>query len=279
VLEDRHIELCVRNLEAFGMRVKLGANVRAARGGYAGTVAERLEDLHAMFRDREVAAIWCARGGSGCTALLPHIDYALARRSPKIVVGFSDITALHGAVGAMAQVVSFHGPTARGPLGASSRESMANAVVHRRNSAGAAPDGEVLLPGTARGRLAGGNLALLSSLVGTPYFPVLDDAILVLEDVNEPVYRIDRMLRHLRMCGALSRLAGLVFGAFTERGDEGDSLSLGQVLRETAEAAGVPCLCGVPLGHLDAQWTLPLGAVAELDATNRCLTIELSAHA
>jgi muramoyltetrapeptide carboxypeptidase len=273
------LEQAAANARLFGWEPCPGSHVLERYGYLAGTDVQRAADLNGAIQDPAIDGIWCVRGGYGVLRLLDRLDFDAMRRRPKALIGFSDITALHGAVGAMAQVVSFHGPTARGRLGASSRESMANAVVHRRNSAGAAPDGEVLLPGTARGRLAGGNLALLSSLVGTPYFPVLDDAILVLEDVNEPVYRIDRMLRHLRMCGALSRLAGLVFGAFTERGDEGDSLSLGQVLRETAEAAGVPCLCGVPLGHLDAQWTLPLGAVAELDATNRCLTIELSAHA
>jgi muramoyltetrapeptide carboxypeptidase len=129
--------------------------------------------------------------------------------------------------------------------------------------------------------LEGGNLALITALVGTPYAARLDGAILVLEDVSEPVYRIDRMLRHLMLSGALARVRATVFGAFTERGEEREGTRpLDDVLGEAAEAAGVPCIAGAPVGHIDDQWTLPLGALAELDADRCTLTVlgERAAH-
>lgn len=131
--------------------------------------------------------------------------------------------------------------------------------------------------GCATGRLVGGNLALLAALTGTPYAPRYDGAILVLEDVNEAVYRIDRMLVQLRLAGALGRCAGIVFGAFTEAPEEetgGGARTLDAVLAETARALRVPCVTGAPIGHIAEQWTIPLGATATLDADRGTLTLE-----
>lgn len=256
-----------------------GEHVLARRGYLAGTDRQRLDDLNRAIRDPSIDAIWCVRGGYGVLRILADVDFDALRRAPKALIGFSDITALHAAIGRRAGIVSYHGPFPNRRLSDFSRASLERAVKTRENPAGTTSDAQVLVPGRARGPLAGGNLALLAALAGTPYFPVLDGAILVLEDVGEAVYRIDRMLRHLRLTGALDRVAGLMFGAFTELGDEGDGLALAEVLRETAEALGVPCLAGVPVGHVADQWTLPLRAAAELDAGRRCLTIDQSIHA
>ena len=272
------LDQAMANARGFGWEPVPGAHVLARHGYLGGTDEQRLSDLNGAIRDPAIDGIWCVRGGYGVLRLLARLDAAALRGAPKALIGFSDITALHAAIGRCAGVVTYHGPTARAPLDGLSRDSLERAVVRRSDSAGDAPEAEILIPGVTHGRLAGGNLALLSSLAGTPYFPELEGAIVVLEDVNEPVYRIDRMLRHLWLTGALGRIAGLMFGSFTERGDSDDSLPLAQVLRETAEAVGVPCLSGVPVGHIDAQWTLPLGAAAELDATNRRLTIVHVAH-
>jgi muramoyltetrapeptide carboxypeptidase len=275
-LRKGDLERAVRNARELGWEPVPGGHVEDRTGYLAGSDADRAADLNAALTDPTIDGIWCLRGGYGALRLLDRLDLAALRRRPKPLIGFSDITALHAAVGRCAGIVTYHGPTARGALSDFSRASLERAVVRLEDSAGEAPSAEILVPGVARGHLAGGNLALLASLAGTPYFPELDGAILVLEDVNEPVYRIDRMLRHLRLAGALSGLAGLLFGAFTERGEEpeGEVLPLAQVLRETAEAAGVPSLAGVPVGHIANQWTLPLGAAAELDATARRLTID-----
>lgn len=276
---DGELERAMENARALGWEPVPGAHVRERLDYLGGTDNERSHDLNGALRDPEIDGVWCVRGGYGLLRLLETVDFEAVRRTPKAVIGFSDVTALHSAVGVKAGVVSYHGPTARGLLSAFSKASLERAVVCGGNPAGAAGEAEVLIPGIARGRLAGGNLAVLTALTGTAFFPDLKGSILVLEDVNEPVYRIDRMLRHLRLTGALAGVAALVFGAFTERGDDADSLALGRLLRETAEAVGVPCLAGAPIGHIDEQWTLPLGALAELNATKRHLMIDEPVYA
>ncbi|MBA3671678.1 MAG: LD-carboxypeptidase, partial [Gemmatimonadaceae bacterium] len=169
------------------------------------------------------------------------------------------------------------GPHARAALSAFSRESLARAVVLQRDPCGHAPLARVIRAGRAAGPLVGGNLALLAALAGTPYAPRYDGAILVLEDVGEATYRIDRMLRQLALCGALGAIAGLACGAFTEGTPPHDvnSRPLDDVLREAADIAGVPAIAGIPMGHVDDQWTLPLGAHAELDADSGTLHVTL----
>jgi muramoyltetrapeptide carboxypeptidase len=197
--------------------------------------------------------------------LLDAIDFAALRARPKPLIGFSDITALHAAIGREAQLASFHGPTARGALTDFSRESLARAVQQRSDPCGHAPHARSLVSGRQVGRLVGGNLALLSALAGTPYEPDYDGAILVLEDVNESVFRVDRMLTQLRLSGALAQIAAIAFGAFTDAPDEEPS-GFDALFGEVAQRLGVPAIAGIPLGHIEEQWTIPLGAIAELDA-------------
>jgi muramoyltetrapeptide carboxypeptidase len=191
------------------------------------------------------------------------------------LIGYSDVTALHAAFGARSGVVGYHGPTARGQLTPFSRASLVRAAIDIADSCGTAGGARPLRSGRATGRLVGGNLALLAALVGTPYAPDYDGAILVVEDVGETTYRIDRMLTQLALCGALTRVAGIVFGQFTEGTDPTDVTSrrLDDVLREAADVAGVPAIAGAPIGHIDDQWTIPLGATAELDADARTLHV------
>ncbi len=250
-------------------------HVLAKTGYLAGADAERLEDLNAALRDDRIDGIWCVRGGYGATRLLDGLDVDAMRRHPKALIGYSDITALHAAIVDTADVITFHGPTARSPLSGFSRESLISAVTEHGDSGGDAPDARTIRRGRGRGRLVGGNLALLASLCGTRYAPDYTGAILVLEDVGEPTYRIDRMLRQLAQSGALSRLAGIAFGHFTDGTPVGDmdACALDDVLREAADFAAVPAVSGIPLGHVDDQWTLPLGAIAELDADARSLHV------
>jgi muramoyltetrapeptide carboxypeptidase len=210
--------------------------------------------------------------------LLAHIDYASLTRRPRALIGFSDITALHAAIGSRCELVTYHGPTARGTLSDFSRESLARATILGQPSCGVAPDARTIRGGRARGRLVGGNLSLLAALAGTPYAPDYDGAILILEDVGEPAYRLDRMLVQLALTGALSRLAGIVAGQFTEVAPlhELDDRTIDDLIAEAADIAKVPAIAGVPLGHIDDQWTIPLGAMAELDADAHNLTVVLS---
>lgn len=252
-----------------------------ARAGYlAGDDASRLADLNAAIRDPRIDAIWCLRGGYGSMRVLDAIDYDALRRAPKAIIGFSDITALHLAVRARCNIVSYHGPTARAVLTPFSRESLRRATGPQSDAGDPfdiASPLTWLQEGYAAGPLEGGNLALICSLVGTPYAARFDGAILVLEDVNEPLYRIDRMLRQLLLSGALVRLAGLCFGAFTDRGDESDAApgALDVLFREAATHVRGPVVRDIPCGHVPDQWTIPLGARAEL-SRSRGLVLALS---
>ena len=263
------LERAERNARDLGWEPCAYPHALAREGYLAGDDVSRLADLNAAIRDPRIDAIWCLRGGYGSMRVLDAIDYDSLRRAPKAIIGFSDITALHLAVRARCNLVTYHGPTARAVLTPFSRESLSRATGTRN---GATDPFTVTSPltwlqeGNAAGPLEGGNLELLCSLLGTPYAARFEGAILVLEDVNEPLYRIDRMLRQLVLSGALARLAGLCFGAFTDRGEEGDAAprSLDVLFREAAMHVRGPVVCDIPCGHVPDQWTIPLGARAEL---------------
>ena len=259
----------------------LGAHARGHHGYFSGTDEERLADLNAAFRDPAIDAVWCLRGGYGVTRILDAIDFDALVRRPRPVIGYSDITALLAGVVRCAGQIAFHAPTARAAMPAFSRRHFAR-VLAEPQAAGPLealrPPPEVLLPqanrvtvihgGRADGMLAGGNLTLLHCLIGTRYFPDLDGALLFLEDVNEDLYRIDRMLAHLRMIGALARLRGVLVGRLTglKRHMEDGSFGVDEVLTHYFAPLGVPVLYGVPIGHIEDQWTMPLGVRARIDA-------------
>ena len=263
------------NVRSFGWEPIVGAHVLMRTGYFAGDDTQRAADLNRALADDSIDAVWCLRGGYGTMRILDALDFEAIARRPKPVIGYSDITALHCALAARADVVSYHGPTARSALSAFSRDSFACALVYGGDSCGDAPDARVLRGGVAHGVLAGGNLALLSALVGTPYAPRLGNAILVLEDIDEAVYRVDRMLRQLLLAGLLDDVQAIVFGACTncpETSDDG-ARRLDDVIFEVAEALDVPAMSGVPVGHIANQWTLPLGAPATLDVDQRRLSV------
>lgn len=289
VVDDRIIEQCVQNLESLGVKVKLGNNIRAVRGGYAGTVAQRLDDLHAMFLDREVKAIWAARGGSGCTGLLPGIRYDVLRKHPKILVGFSDITALHLALYRHAGLVTFHGPVAWSTFSDYSVQHMASVlmdpqpqyVIHMssENKKKAAEQSQFVLhnfqAGIAEGRLIGGNLSVLCALIGTTYAAQFNKKILFLEEIGEAPYRIDRMLTQLQQSQGLKHAAGIMLGVFQKSSVAAGetSLSLEEVLEDHLNALPVPAVYGYSFGHIAHQFTIPIGIKARLDTEQQTLTL------
>ncbi|HET9150211.1 MAG TPA: LD-carboxypeptidase [Gemmatimonadales bacterium] len=273
----RAAELC----RALGWEPVLGANAAAQEGYLAGADALRAADLNAALRDDRVAAVWCIRGGYGLTRILDQLDFAATSRQPKVVLGFSDVTALLLALHHQVNLVTFHGPIARYEMPDFTREHLERVITQ------AAPAGllrhlpgrtGVLVPeqnrvvtiagGRAEGPLIGGNLSLIQCLVGTPYLPDLTGAILFLEDVGEELYRVDRMLSHLRLAGVLGRLAGVAIGRFTEMGRRGADGATGfdRVLSHYFQPLGIPVLSGLPFGHVREQWTLPVGVRARLDA-------------
>jgi len=272
------LEQAMSNARSLGWEPVAGEHVLARHAYLGGSDGARLHDLNVALGDERVDAIWCVRGGYGAMRLLAQIDYASLTRRPRALIGYSDITALHAAVSTRCELVTYHGPTARGELTDFSRDSLMRAVVEHRNPCGAAAGARTVREGRAHGSLVGGNLALLAALAGTPYAPDYRGALLVLEDVGEPVYRIDRMLTQLALSGALAQIAGIVAGHFTESSSTGElgSRTVDDLLREAADVAGVPAISGVPVGHIDDQWTIPLGATAHLDADACTLDVRLT---
>ena len=281
VYERTPYEETHERLHALGFQVKEGEHLRARYGHMAGTPQQRADDLHAMFQDPEVAGILAMTGGSGANRVLPLLDYDLIAQHPKFLGGFSDVTALITAVNVKTGLVTFHSPLARSEWNTFSVEhfqavvmdgqahTMRNTVVPSDDLV--AKEGRIttLNGGTAQGPLVGGNLAVLTSLAGTPYWPSFDGAVLFLEDVNEYVYRVDRMLSTLMLSGALERVAGVVLGGFTDcKPSEGSfgSLTLDEVFDDYFGNLGVPVYRGAQFGHIKRKFTLPLGVPAEIDA-------------
>jgi len=275
--DHQDLDRSIANVSSFGWVAVPGDHVLERDGYFAGSDAHRLGDLNRFLRDDSVDAIWCIRGGYGAMRLLEGIDYDALARRPKAIIGYSDITALHAAVGRRCGLVSYHGATARADLTELTRRSLAAVLGDEWESLTIAhPSMTAFQRGTAHGRLAGGNLALLAALAGTPFMPELDCAILLLEDVGEAVYRVDRMLTQLWLSGALRNVAGLAFGSFTDIPEDQANVQrpLERVLEEFAARCGVPCVSGFPMGHIDDQYTFPLGATATLNADEGLLLIE-----
>ncbi|MBC7621996.1 MAG: LD-carboxypeptidase [Aeromicrobium sp.] len=293
-----YVEARVKHLEASGFRVKVSKNILAVRGNTAGTPQQRVADLHDMFLDREVDAIWALRGGSGASQMLSLIDYHLIRKHPKIFIGFSDITALHLAILKHSGLVTFHGPTAPGPtISDYSMTQLEAVLMHPRDQTtiymsdanrgeaenAVAGAGEyklrTLTPGVAEGRLVGGNLAVLSALIGTPYAPDWRGALLFLEEIREAPYRIDRMLTQLKQAIPFNDAAGVLLGVFRRSVDAGaavDSeprLSLEQALDDHFTGLSVPAAYGFSFGHIANNFTIPLGVRARLDTSAQTLTL------
>ncbi|HET6577888.1 MAG TPA: LD-carboxypeptidase [Gemmatimonadales bacterium] len=266
---------------ALGYEPVPGPHAGGRYGYFSGTDEERLADLNGAFRDPAIDAVWCIRGGYGVTRILEHVDFEALARRPRAVIGYSDITALLAGITRRAGLVAFHAPTARAEMPGFSRRHFAR-VLTAAEPAGTLESlpvpADVLVPrenrivtirgGVAEGPLAGGNLTLLQCLIGTRFLPDLDGALLVLEDVNEELYRIDRMLAHLRLAGALTRIRGVLIGRFSglERHNADGALGLDEVLEHHFGPLGVPVAHGLPIGHIDDQWTVPLGVRARFDA-------------
>ncbi len=233
----------------------------------AGSDALRASDLIRAFADERIRGILCLRGGYGSMRLLPLLDFQEIRKHPKVFCGFSDITALHVALQQKCGFITFHGPMPQKDyrtLDDYSLDSLKNALFHHQFSFKNPPK-EPLLPlfgGEAEGILIGGNLSLIQSLQGSSYAPQTEKKILFLEEVNEPIYRIDRMLTSLRLSGALTGLSGILLGTFTKQDENTSPLpeSLLSLFREIFAPLDIPVLAGLSAGHHFPQMTLPLGA-------------------
>ncbi len=225
-----------------------------------------------MFRNSHIKAVFCARGGYGTTRLLDRIEYDLIRQNPKILVGYSDITALLMAIQKTTGLITFHGPVVRefASRHRDNYEKLISLLSFDKPLKLSLAKGDVLVPGRATGSLLGGNLSLICHLVGTPFLPSFDGCILFLEERGEALYRIDRMLTHLKLSGQLNGLSGLVAGKFEECGDPS---SINRLLTDEMSSLDIPIATGLEVGHGYNNLAIPLGLQTELDTDRMTLSI------
>jgi muramoyltetrapeptide carboxypeptidase len=274
----------IEMLEALGLKVRLGAGIGRKHFQQAGTDAERAADLHAAIHDPQVRAIWCARGGYGTARLLEHIDLSILKNDPKWIVGFSDITVLHNALHKIG-IASLHAQMPFNIAGKSDgcKESLRRALfgLDARIEASAMPSGPANSPGEVEAMVIGGNLSVLHSLRGTPYD--LDPAgkILFLEDLDEMLYHVDRMVRNLRLGGWFRDLAGLVIGGMSDMRNRNEAdpfgMSAEEIIAEAVGDAAYPVCYGFPAGHIDDNRALVMGGKAKLSVTREDATLSFKA--
>lgn len=265
----------------------IGERYRASHGAglferhryLAGDDARRLAELTAALADPQVRALFCARGGYGATRLLRHLAAQPPPGAPKALVGFSDITALHLWLQAHGRI-SIHGPvlTQLPRLAEATRLRLFD-LLESDAPAPALRGADSYVGGVAEGPLLGGNLSVLSRVLSTPCMPDLQGAVLLLEDQGERPYRLDRMWTHLELAGVFARVRGIVLGTFTACEEPGAAYSSTEVLRELAQATGLPCAAGFPIGHGTVNEPVPLGVRVRLDADAVSLTFLESATA
>lgn len=283
-----------RIVNALGLKAKFSSNTGKRWGYLGGSVEERVADLHAAFRDPETKAVFCVRGGYGSAMLLDRLDYSLIRRNPKILLGYSDITALHLGIHQTSRVVTLHGPTVLDSFNEYTFNLLKRALFEAR------PLGELKNPpernplkplhpvrtlrgGKATGALIGGNLTLISTTMGTPWEIRTEGKLLFLEDVGEQPYSMDRMLTQLRLAGKFNGIKGLILGECTDckprefRPSFESTLSLPEVFDHVLAEVEVPVVSGLVFGHTEDQFPLPLGVEATLDADAGTVTV-LESH-
>jgi muramoyltetrapeptide carboxypeptidase len=287
--EDENIRISIDIVRSLGFRVRQGEHLFLRTNYLAGPDAERADDVNRMFADDNVDAIFCLRGGYGTARILPYLDYDVIARNPKVLLGYSDITGILTAIHVKTGLVGFHGPMFGQNFTDYTLGEFKKVLVEPSTQARiAAPppfetgEGRVdiknrrtlIAGGVARGRLIGGNLTLVCSLMGTEFEPDFRGRILFLEDVGEAPYRVDRMLTQLWLAGKLQQLAGIAFGKFTETGgSSGNTFSIEEVLRSRCGDLGIPVVRGFMIGHVKDQTIVPIGIEAELDADEGTLTL------
>jgi len=256
-----------------GFQVKYNRDLIGLPEGYlAAADRERADEFNRLWADEEVKALLCVRGGYGCTRMIEMLDMDLIRQHPKILIGYSDITVLLNAISKATGLVTFHGPVLT-TLTSSDKHSVETffQTLTGRLASVRKPDGlEILVSGNATGTLRGGNLATLVHLLGTPYETSWDRTLLIIEDVGEPPYRVDRMLTQLKQAGRLDRLSGLILGTFTADPAVGvgpmDNESVWNRTLELVGKQSMPVWANYPVGHTERNTMLPLGIEAEMDS-------------
>ena len=287
IITEERLDKTKANLEALGLDYHYTHNVLLRDGYMAGPDAMRLKEIHEMYADKSIDAIWCIRGGYGTTRLLDYLDFELIRENKKPLIGYSDITALHNTIHQKTGSPCFHGPVASSTMTPYTSEHLAPifglskpyVINNSQENIDKGQEEEVfkfstITSGKAKGELVGGNLSLLVSLLGTDHAVKTKNKIVFIEDIGEAPYRIDRMLTQLISADFFKKVKGIVLGIFAgcERKDD-ETQTLQQVVHERIKRLQIPAVYGFSFGHIDNQCTFPIGAKAEFDADAGTVTL------
>ncbi len=287
VSEDRW-QGVVKSLEGLGFKLEYDEKQVLAQYGYlAGKDEMRAKEVNRLFENDKIDGIWCVRGGYGSARILPMLDYKMIKKNPKPLIGFSDVTALLSGIFLKTGLVGFHGPVGTSNFTDYTQKHTLNVLMNpkdkytiefakenleKRNTA---YQPYTVNEGTATGQLVGGNLTLVSSLMGTPYELDMKGKLVFLEDVGEKPYRLDRMVSQLLLAGKLQQAAGVVLGVFNdcEAGTGDNSLTLKEMIFDRFQSLNIPVVYGLSFGHISNNFTLPLGIEAEMDTERQSLTL------
>lgn len=283
-LDSSLIEKGTSYLERLGYKVEIGKSVGKVLGYLAGSDAERLNDIHSMFRNKNIKAVFSLRGGYGSARLLDKLDYNLIRKNNKIFVGFSDITALQLALYHKAGIITFAGPMVATNFSAEinsfSEEFFWDLITKNRKIGKLKNPNEekffVLNKGRGEGKLLGGNLSTIISIMGSKFFPSFRNSILMLEEINEPPYKIDRMFNQLRLANIFNSVKGIILGRFVdcyETDKSKNTLSLNEIIVDYFKNLKIPVIYNVKHGHISDLITLPIGINTKLNASKGFIEI------
>jgi muramoyltetrapeptide carboxypeptidase len=273
-------DLCRELVEKMGYKVKMGKTIYRSIHGYsAGTGQEKADDIHQMFADQEVKAIWCIRGGDSSSHIVDKIDYEMIRKHPKIFVGYSDVTNLHVAFNQRCDLVTFHGPMVKSNMlddfDEFTKRSFQAALTMEEEFILENPEGvdfQVMVEGYAEGTITGGNLALLTSMIGTPYEVDTKGKILFIEDIGESVRRVDRMMHQLKYSNKLQDAAGIIVGDFADCHNKDDeSYTVIELLKDVLADYTKPVMYNIQSGHCSPMSTIPLGLMCTMDTTSKII--------
>lgn len=288
-ISQEELKESISNLEKLGFKVIYRERILSKTGYFAGSDESRAEEVNSMFEDKKVNGIICARGGYGCARILPMLDFSIIKKNPKVLVGYSDITALLNGIYASTGLITFHGIVGISSFNDFSVNYFNDVLVkpkeklvlisekgdEQKNNEGLT----TIASGKAVGELAGGNLSVLNSLIGTRYDFDGEGKIIFLEEIGEEPYRIDRMLTQLIQSGKFDKAAGIAMGVFKNCGPKEEepafssSYSLMEVLFDRLSNLKIPVIYGMSFGHIENKFTLPVGIKAELDTINQTLTL------
>ena len=276
---EEELDACVQKLDGLGFRTTFEDTVLSEYGYFAGPDQERADELMDMFTRKEVDGIWCVRGGYGSIRILDLLDYQLIGQNPKVLIGYSDITAILTAIYQLTGLVTFHGPVGTSDFNSFSKRSLRKILMNPRETyrypykrekdsrENPEYDRYTLTTGIAEGELIGGNISVLDSIIGTAYEPDFKGKLAYLEDVGEKTYRIDKMVYHLLSGTNLKEAAGIVMGVFDDCNVNSlPTLSLKQALDDLLKPLGIPVSYGLSFGHIKRQVTIPTGIRAVMDA-------------